>query len=144
MSALLYCEDEIALSWEDKSACILGREQLLRAQESLSYSFIFSFVPPTNCTGGGLCAKRAKRIMYLFHHEQSSLTGVFALTNFTEWSLLDGLCSVCVKKAQSDHEIGRQQIWDVLPKYFGLVSWEEIEKAKRGWSDNHDAQESSS
>ena len=49
-----------------------------------------------------------------------------------------GICSVCVKKAQSDHKLGRQAVWKVLlPKIFGLGSWDEIEKAKQSWNDHH-------
>lgn len=143
MSTLLHGSDDVALSWEDKSTCIMGREELLRAQEDLSYSFIFNFVSATGCTTSSQCAKRARRNMWFFHHDETSLIEVFALKEFTDWSMLEkgGICSVCVKKAQSDHKLGRQAVWNLLPKIFGLGSWDEIEKAKQSWNDHHGTQE---
>jgi hypothetical protein len=140
MSDLLHGCDDVALSWEDKLTCIMGREELLRAQEEFSHSFIFKFVSPANCTNRAVCAKRAKRNLYLFHHDQSPLSGVFALKLFTDWKMLDGICPACISKAQSDHLAGRMVVWNRLPKFFGLGSWEDIEKVQQNWADNHSEQ----
>jgi hypothetical protein len=48
---------------------------------------------------------------------------------------MEGICTVCVNKMQLDHKAGRQAIWSLLPSYFGLGSWEEIEKGAQLWSD---------
>jgi len=142
MSTLLHGSDSCALSWEDKSMCIMGREELLQAQEDLSYSFIYKFQSPPNCASNGLCAKRARRNMYLFYHTRDRLTDVFALKEFTSWDLVEdnGICSLCVKKARSDHKAGRKAVWDLLPKFFGLGSWGEIKKLKESWNDEQGTQ----
>jgi hypothetical protein len=132
--------DDVTLSWEDKSACLKGREELLRAQEAFSYSFIFKLVPPPNCANRSVCARRARRNLYHFHHDQSPLSGVFALEPFTDWKMLDGICPACISKAQMDHQAGRKAIWNRLPKIFGLGTWEDIEKVQQNWADNHSEQ----
>ena len=135
MDYLLKGRNGVTLAWEDQVACIMGREALLRAQEELSHSFIFRLTSPVGCTTRGLCARRAKRSLNRFHHEISRLYEVFALTCLKDWSMMDGICAVCVNRMELDHKAGRQAVWNSLPKYFGLGSWDEIEKGAQRWSD---------
>ena len=55
--------------------------------------------------------------------------------------MMDGICSVCVGDMQSDHESGRRFVWDALPTYFGLGSWDEIRTGAQRWSDEQDSKE---
>ena len=135
MSDILHGSDGVTLSWEDKTTCFMGRQELLRAQEELSYSFLFGFVPPSNCANNGLCVKRARQFPYIFHHDECSLFEVFALKHM-DWSVTKGMCSVCVSQVQLDHKSGRRAVWNQLPEFFGLGSWEDIEKAKTNWVDS--------
>ena len=136
MSILLHGDAGVILSSEDQSACILGREKLIEAQEDLSYSFVFKFNPSIDCETSSLCAKKSKHIMHVFHHKRHHLTNVFALQPCADWSWMQGICPACVEHAQLQHELGRQAVWKLLPEIFGLGSWEEIEKAKQRWNDD--------
>lgn len=128
--------EHVNLSSEDNVACIMGREELIQAQEDFSYSFVFKFNPPADCQTSSLCAKGAKRNMHNFHHKRHNLTNMFALQRCTDWSWMQGICPVCMEQAQLLHKSGRRAVWELLPKIFDLGSWEEIEKAKQYWNDN--------
>ena len=135
-SFLLRGDEDVTLPLEDKVACVIGREELIKAQENLSYSFVFKFNQSVDCQTRSLCAEGAKRIMHIFHHEMHRLTDVFALERCTDWSWMRGICSTCVEHAQLRHKRGRRAVWKLLPQIFGFGSWEEIQKAEQHWNDD--------
>ncbi|KAJ7611814.1 hypothetical protein FB45DRAFT_941082 [Roridomyces roridus] len=42
----------------------------------------------------------------------------------------DRVCPTCLAALQARHQIKRQEFWDDLPKTYGLLPWEELEKMK--------------
>ena len=41
-----------------------------------------------------------------------------------------GLCKSCTKKAKTRHTAGRQEFWELLPSFFDLPPWTELQKER--------------
>ena len=54
--------------------------------------------------------------------------GLEAPNGLTPWDSEWGshICDSCVQTAKEAHEAGRRELWDKLPKLFGLPRWEEL------------------
>ena len=47
------------------------------------------------------------------------------LRQYTRWHELD-LCPECVAYCQSRYLIGRKKMWNKLPSFFGMPTWDEL------------------
>jgi hypothetical protein len=47
------------------------------------------------------------------------------LRKYTRWHKLN-VCPECVAYCQLQHSNGRRKVWDKLPGFFGLRTWDEL------------------
>lgn len=110
------------ISWREKAVCLVGRERLRWAEMSLSHSFLFAFQPAPNCQTPQ-CA--------LAHGPQKEWRVLEAarapnpLKLFVRWQAMN-VCGECVAHAQSQHQAGREEVWQHLPVIFELSGWDEL------------------
>ncbi|KII91857.1 hypothetical protein PLICRDRAFT_173653 [Plicaturopsis crispa FD-325 SS-3] len=108
-----------SVSSRDRDICISGHTALLRAQIKHVYPWAeLEKIMKPECNVGE--CNRIK-IRLLTH----CLQNCFALAQQSElW--LDPLCGLCRLKAKRCMAAGRQKIWDELPSFFDLPSWETL------------------
>jgi hypothetical protein len=132
------------LTWEDKALCLAGKERLWQAQKTYSNSVLFTFtpalqcasscqtrllnaVPGTNITGTG--ASSSLLMGMSFREADEMRQSPHPLGEFDGWAnLKQQICTRCMNHQVSLHKMGRQKIWDALPTYFELGSWEDIRR----------------
>ncbi|EAU89406.1 hypothetical protein CC1G_07632 [Coprinopsis cinerea okayama7 len=133
------------LSWEDKAICLAGKERLWQAQKSTSNSVLFSFTPVPQCasqcqsrlltsvpgtTLNGPSSSSTPLLMGMPYREAEELRqNPHPLGEFDGWTSLERqICSKCLSHQMALHKQGRQKIWEALPTYFELGTWEDIRR----------------
>ncbi|KAH7912682.1 hypothetical protein BJ138DRAFT_750886 [Hygrophoropsis aurantiaca] len=111
---------------EDAATCIIGREELIKTWNKRTHEFLYekpsiSVFRRASCSE---CPKHTneKLLEYLQAKDGAEL---FGLDQFDTWDVI-GLCSKCAIPLQTKHQESRQQLWEQLPKVFGLGSWDEL------------------
>ncbi|TFK17971.1 hypothetical protein FA15DRAFT_604151, partial [Coprinopsis marcescibilis] len=121
---------EAELGWKLKCVCLVGRERLRWAEMSVSYSFLMLFQRSPECRsglGGGGCAHtRGPQSEW---NLISLAKAPNPLRQYTRWERL-GVCGVCVEWSKGVHEDGRREVWERLPSFFELGTWEELERGE--------------
>ncbi|KAJ7502392.1 hypothetical protein B0H11DRAFT_1712446 [Mycena galericulata] len=110
------------ISWKEKAICLVGRERLRWAEMSLSHSFLFAFRPAPSCQTPQ-CA-----IAHGPQKEWRVLEAARApnpLKLFVRWQALN-VCGECIAYAQTQHQAGREEVWQHLPVIFELAAWDEL------------------
>ncbi|KAJ7665733.1 hypothetical protein B0H17DRAFT_1090399 [Mycena rosella] len=110
------------VSWREKAICLVGRERLRWAEMSLSHSFLFAFQPAPRCATPQCAIARGPQ------KEWRVLEAARApnpLKHFTRWAAMN-VCGECIAHAQTQHEAGREEVWQHLPVIFELAAWEEL------------------
>ncbi|KAF9525773.1 hypothetical protein CPB83DRAFT_908890 [Crepidotus variabilis] len=115
-----------ALSWKDKALCLAGKERLWEMQKTVTHTFLLNFQNSPQCITG--CKVRspdtfkaamdAIEVLRLTPH---------ALEEYTDWPGLR-LCIKCQIYVQTLHREGREKVWQLLPTFFHLGTWDEIFK----------------
>ena len=105
---------------EELGSCILlGRESLVAAQKN-TFNFL-TFVP---------CCLRCQHFV-----DRRTAVGLEmvqeALMAIVHTDDEGSLCSECIKSFNNTRQSARQEVWDKLPGYFGLGTWNEIRKRQR-------------
>ncbi|KAF8643193.1 hypothetical protein AX16_009170 [Volvariella volvacea WC 439] len=117
---------EKSLSWKDKALCLAGKEKLWDAYRLLTHSFLFDVhrVPgcPSNCY-----ARTSHPSNVDWRLVDSVRSSPHPLDIQTKWDSVN-VCGHCLKTIEAAHRTGREKVWNLLPSYFGLGSWEEIRK----------------
>lgn len=114
------------LSWKDKALCLAGKESLWEMRKTVTHNFLLHFACAPNCIsncrapipGSFAGALDVLEILRKSPH---------ILEEYTDWISL-GLCTRCQGFAQTQHRIGREKAWQLLPSFFQLGTWEEIFK----------------
>ena len=112
------------ISWKDKTICLVGRERLLWAQMSMSYSFLLLFQRSPKCQTL-LCAHA--RGPHAEWHVLENFRSPHPLREYDRWESLN-VCSDCVRYCQARHLEGRKEVWKHLPTLFELPTWEELKE----------------
>jgi len=114
------------LDWEDKALCLAGKEHLWEMRKTVTHTFLFSFHPSPMCTS--LCTLR---VPDSFHTALETIEYMrrtpHVLEEYTDWASLK-LCGKCQHYVQAKHKEGRERVWQLLPSFFSLGSWEDIFK----------------
>ncbi|KAF9062872.1 hypothetical protein BDP27DRAFT_1233012 [Rhodocollybia butyracea] len=110
------------ISWQQKTVCLVGRERLRYAEMSLSHSFLLGFQPAPGCENV-LCS--VARSPHTEWHLMETSRHPHPLRPYTRWEKLN-VCAVCVSNAKKQHTKGRQEVWNCLPAFFEMKSWEEL------------------
>jgi len=117
----------IELEWAEKRACLRARQNLLLALRSRIFKFLMSTIdPPGHCTSPTFCdSAKYKWIRSLEASLNNGSPGVFSLK--FPWSAFgQTVCENCFRTAQAHSNQQRQAIWDELPGFFDLPSWDQI------------------
>jgi hypothetical protein len=114
------------LSWVDKAICFAGRDKLLNAQRTLTYSFFVDFKGSPSCVFYPTMCSSVLPVKTRRTWERRVFVHVLALEPCTPTSFALQACAPCVKHAMLQHQDGRKQLWDMLPGIFQLGSWEDI------------------
>ena len=108
------------IDWETKSKCLVGRDCLRLAVMSMSHSFLFDFRPAPRCRSL-LCAHA--RGPYAEWHVLEAGDPLDPLSQYTRWHELH-VCRQCVAYCQLRHSVGRKKMWNKLPSFFGMLTWD--------------------
>jgi len=114
------------LSWHDKALCLAGKERLWEMRKTVTHTFLLDFHPAPTCISGCklrmpdsfTAALEAIEVLRVTPH---------VLDEYTDWSNLR-LCNRCQSFLQVQHKQGREKVWQSLPGFFHLGTWEEISK----------------
>ncbi|KAJ7213122.1 hypothetical protein GGX14DRAFT_620272 [Mycena pura] len=120
----------IELEWVDKRACIRGRQNLLLALRSEVFAFLTNLKIP-NCSSPQRCD--SAKLHWLQSLEASlgnGCPGIFSI-KFPWISFRKAVCETCYSASYNNSNKQRQRIWDKLPSYFDMPSWEELVKSSR-------------
>ncbi|KAJ7141199.1 hypothetical protein C8R44DRAFT_658848 [Mycena epipterygia] len=110
------------ISWKEKAICLVGRERLRWAEMSLSHSFLFAFQPAPSCTTPqcGLARGPQKEWRVL-----EAARSPNPLKLYVRWQTLN-VCGECITHAQTQHQAGREEVWQHLPVIFELPAWDAL------------------
>ncbi|KAG6826754.1 hypothetical protein H0H92_014579 [Tricholoma furcatifolium] len=119
------------MSLQDSFRCLVGRERL--SSESLS---VWYWAQPMaykfNCATSKKCTAARSFILSQVCREPSPSSAgykIFALTPWDkEWN--HRLCSTCGGIDRARHRLGRQDIWNKLPSYWGFEDWQALSDAE--------------
>ncbi|KAJ7023079.1 hypothetical protein C8F04DRAFT_1135592 [Mycena alexandri] len=115
------------LSAEDGAAFVKGSIIQTESTTTEILKFLSDPLHINGCSSPTECAlKRFKAI----GETRLSITYCNPLAAWSNWHLLDGVCSVCLAKLRQEHQAARQAFWDKLPGIYGLPPWEELEEMK--------------
>lgn len=110
------------LSWRDKALCLAGKERLWEAQKKHTHPFLLDFKQCPQCTGA--CQTRVPRMLKIENIENLRMSP-HPLEEYTDWKSLM-LCPKCQSVSEMGHRDGRERVWDALPSFFHLGTWEDI------------------
>ena len=119
------------LSWKDKALCLAGKECLWDMRKTATHSFLLNFIPASNCTSS--CKTRMPEPFPEALDAIETLRKTpHVLEEYTEWGGLR-LCIRCQTFLQAQHRNGRERVWQSLPSFFQLGTWEDIFKEQSCW-----------
>lgn len=133
-----------SLSWDDKAACIAGRERFVEAQKQHTYVFLYHFQGSDYCPyrqkGKNPCRDWAQSFHNTFHQIPGATDRKRSLDRWSDWSFVGAkMCDPCRRPLPQLHEDGRARVWDMLPGMFGLGTWEQIENDRNDWESRETA-----
>lgn len=111
----------VTLSYSDQRICIMGRENLLKAQLESTFAWLRGGAD-TPCLTAVSCSNARKSLLCdIFLPVPPSI----ALDEWqSNWET--GMCLSCIRTARVAHENGRKKAWDTLPAFFGLPVWKDL------------------
>jgi hypothetical protein len=107
---------------QTRLTCNIGKHRLQRAIINWSYSFLFNFRPSPLCQSRGCAHAMSPYAEWRLLEAKMHLS---SLTQYTRWHYLN-VCPTCVAYCQLQHSNGRKEVWDNLPGFFGLRTWDEL------------------
>lgn len=99
---------------------------------STTYRWL-NMLPLPNCTSNptGICSGAGVQITFelVFEVTYDNRRPSWSDQWDTDWD--KDLCKSCAEQARVIHWAGRQKVWEKLPKYFGLESWEVLNEVSK-------------
>ncbi|KAJ7796008.1 hypothetical protein B0H14DRAFT_2620341 [Mycena olivaceomarginata] len=118
------------LSDADKVTCIKG----LRYLETTGAAHVLDFLlaPYSNCSTRASCVESRQAIRRQVETERRKYDAERFTAMPLELVLEDppNVCSDCFSKMKKVHEDAQEELWDDLPRIFGLDDWEKLEAMK--------------
>jgi hypothetical protein len=108
----------------------LALESLLLANEKYNGGWLSpktSIIPDWNCSTLVACGNALKAFrdsLFLRYEENKIGLDVFAPSTFP---FVEELCEPCAAAAKAADLDARQKIWDLLPSFFGLPEWKDLQ-----------------
>ncbi|TFK47453.1 hypothetical protein OE88DRAFT_1666251 [Heliocybe sulcata] len=123
--------DQIFFSEKEKRQCVLGREAIIAEYKKLGNEL-------RNCRKSAPCDSRRycptlagwpsllaqERLLT----RADAIACPFILHESHDLIRDEGVCAACYIKARQVYDEGRQRIWDGLPAYFEMESWEALRR----------------
>lgn len=111
----------ITLSPMDQKVCILGRKRMLHAQweQPHPWDWLSSDAGTPGCTDNAACSAMKKIIL-----RGALQSGTLLVLRRT--SAPTQFCSACEPQYLEVMALGRKELWDKLPTFFGLPPWAEL------------------
>lgn len=119
----------VELDWDEKRACIRARQNLLLALRSRIFRFLLGTLDVMGCTTPSSCdSSKFKWLRSLEASLNHGSPGVFSI-KFPWSAFCRAVCEVCFSTSQAHSNNQRRALWDELPSFFDLPTWEEIRRA---------------
>jgi hypothetical protein len=120
------------MTYDDLCICLVGREKLCAAKRTITHACLFTSPNQpkyAQCQSNTDCAFQAT-VDCLDFHRDGWFNRPTCLSRGFAWEMLEThhVCAKCVAHFKEENAQGRQKVWDLLPEYFELGSWEEILK----------------
>ena len=114
------------LPQQEIRTCLLGRERLRVVLETATLSFALNPNPSPTCTDRAGCRPNGLEFLSAAISQRIH-AGFYALEkNNVDKMLNDHLCYICTEDRIFAHIRGREKVWNELPGYFGLGTWEAL------------------
>ncbi|KAJ7289298.1 hypothetical protein C8J57DRAFT_1114940 [Mycena rebaudengoi] len=86
---------------------------------------------PSNCINRAQC--NTARLRAHLDFDLSRLTDPIDFWSYEDWDNLEeaGMCSACLDTAKVTHAAARGNVWDEIPKIFGLPDWAQLREMRR-------------
>ncbi|KAJ7482274.1 hypothetical protein B0H11DRAFT_2022448 [Mycena galericulata] len=112
----------ITLSAMDQRVCIIGRKKMLEAQwqHPHPWDWLSSDARAPGCTDGDACAAAKKMLL------RGALESGTLVVLRRPHSIQVQFCSACHPEYLAEMALGRKELWDKLPTFFGLPPWDEL------------------
>ncbi|KAF8149053.1 hypothetical protein B0H34DRAFT_734667 [Crassisporium funariophilum] len=114
------------LSWRDKALCLAGKEFLWEAQKSNTHKFLLEFNQALDCPHNCHRSVASNSTMTWQNAEIMRITP-HPLEEYVDWKDVR-VCRKCLDMVMLQHRIGREKVWEKLPSYFQLGTWDDIIK----------------
>ena len=118
----------LRLSETDLRAWIVGHHQLCLANRTIVCSYFFNRLPDTpGCVSTAHACFNRYFSAFLGLHRRGISTGPLCFYKMP-WEAISPKigCPACLAKLKEVHEEGRKKVWNQLPDYFELGSWDEL------------------
>jgi len=118
------------LSKKDMEICLLGREKLQEMRETVGFSYLLGPKPSQHCLNPTLCERQRQLFLTEIISERYH-AGTHALETISLTVMEKIFCRPCAEDKLFIHWAAREKLWNDLPSYFGLGTWEELRSAQK-------------
>jgi hypothetical protein len=119
----------VELPWIDKRTCLLARVRLMREYRTVvldSVRKISRGAAPPSCGNPVLCETAAHVAIGRLDDAVDSGNGNWFIGSKKNFWKQANLCKPCRVACSDGYQKACQQVWDALPSYFELGTWEEL------------------
>jgi hypothetical protein len=110
--------------------CLLGREKLQEMRETVAFSYLIDPKSSQHCLNPTICEQQRLLSLNALISERFH-AGTRALMKADLETLEMIFCRPCAEEKLSIHLAAREKLWNDLPSYFGLGTWEELRSAQK-------------
>jgi hypothetical protein len=110
--------------------CLVGREKLQEMREAVALSFLLDPKSSQHCSNPTLCEQQCLLILSDLISNRLH-AGTHALETISLTVMEKMFCGPCAEDKLSAHRAAREKLWNDLPSYFGLGTWEELRSAQK-------------
>lgn len=119
------------LSPEHAIICAIAQQSLLKDQQIFTFSYLRDpdyFGLSDGCLDKQRCSE-SKAILF-YRIWQTDPTNLQCFVEWTAKGFSANFCDACLEVVAAAHTLGRQFLWDRLPKYLNLVPWAQLKQAQ--------------
>lgn len=121
---------------DDALKCLIGREKLLLAQQAKIAPFFYRAQPTSNCQHYDQCRELCQGMLEVVWGDDDLVKDQNAFGDWSGFRILNPLpggstsyCPGCCLAYKEAFVLAREKLWEELPGYFLLGTWEEIRVA---------------
>lgn len=124
-------QSKAPLCGSDLQICLMGREELMRANQEMIWKFLFGS-SHKYCLEKASCIEEKKDFLASDSWKSIAFSpdplNCVSLGEFTAYRREMKLCYRCADAAEACFELGRNRVFDKLPALFGLPDWSTLLK----------------